>query len=154
MNRLLVLLLVMVLALTFFMAPDDSLGSVRAGLRDSIFRLLSDGCYLQLNGVQCHNVKIAESGIEISMKNSVYKWVERDRDFGRFVVQLESCPYSIAASDGLIYREEEKFVFRNCTLPSAGNEFKTRMNVFFVEGPIEYGVERDRDGWIFGEVTY
>ncbi len=154
MNRLLVLIIILILMMTFFLAPSDELTRVRTGLRDTIFSLLPAGCYLPVQGIKCHNVKIAESGIEVSVKNNVLKWIERDRDFGSFVMHVDSCPYSVAAQQGLLYREEEKFVFRNCSVGDVGSNFRTKVKAEYVEGPVEYGVGREREGWIFGEVTY
>ncbi len=148
------ILLAMIVVLTFFLSPDPVLQKTRAQLLDGIFTLLPNTCYFPVSGITCSNVKIAESGIELSFKNMVHPWTKRDRDLGMFTVSLDACPYRVAADRGLDYQEEEKFVFRNCTLGMIGSDFKTRMDVQFVEGRVEQGILRVRKGWVFGEVSY
>lgn len=154
-----IILLVLALVLVAFLVSDNSVAvKIRQGIGNIVISMYNfffpDQCYVPISGVKCSNVKIAQSGIEVTFKNNIGYPHESVNYLSVFNVTIDICSETLSAENGLHPAESEKFVFRDCDVGPVGSSLSTNVELFYIEGALSYGIKRNATGVLFGKTTY
>ncbi|HLD11971.1 MAG TPA: hypothetical protein VJB87_00070 [Candidatus Nanoarchaeia archaeon] len=153
-KKILILVLLLILAILFF-SENSSIQKTRQNIWKTSTYIIPNSCYLEGRHFACQNVKIATTGIEFTLTNRIntYSWNKNDNEINTILALIPTCQQPTMIKK-LLPEEQQKFVFRNCTVGDVGTQYTSMINISYIEGPESYGITRNIQGILMGEVTY
>ncbi|MDO8628759.1 MAG: hypothetical protein Q7R56_03320 [Nanoarchaeota archaeon] len=153
-KQLLIITFLIILAIILF-SESPLINKTRATLWKASTYIMPNSCYLEGRSLDCSNVKITLTGIELTLKNTlgIYSWGRKDNQLNNIIATITSCS-TTSTINTLAKAQEQKIVFRNCTVGNVGEQYTGNINISYTEGQPLTGITRTTRGTILGRITY